>query len=79
MSVTDIQYRLALREAHPAHLYVDEEGEVWKRFSASYTDSRGAEMSFELWATSMDDAEARLKALKETGRIDGQILEQIDD
>jgi hypothetical protein len=61
--------------------YTDDDGVTWFRFGCHYTfeTERGTlRWCFDIWATSWEDAEARLKALKETAIIDGPICEEIE-
>lgn len=60
------------------HVFVDEEGTTWFEYTCSYTDARGVEMGFELWAVSPDDAKSRIAALKANAKVDGQIYKTVD-
>ena len=60
--------------------YTDESNVTWFKFACSYTvetESGPKLWCFDIWATSWDDAEARMKSLKETAVIDGPICEEI--
>ena len=62
-------------------VYVDEAGVSWFKFACHYTFENEKGMlrwCFDIWATSWEDAEARLNALKATAVIDGPICEEIE-
>jgi hypothetical protein len=48
----------------------------WQRYSFSYPYA-GSRWSFDLPATSMEDAEARLTAMRNWGKLDGEIVATI--
>jgi hypothetical protein len=57
--------------------HIDGEGVRWNNYVADYTDSRGIKMNFNVWATSYEDADARLKSIGETGVVKGVLFEEI--
>lgn len=57
--------------------YIDGNGVRWNKYISEYTDSSGMKMGFSVWATSFDDAEARLKSIGETGAILGVLHVEI--
>lgn len=54
------------------HVWRDGSGVKWFRFAFSY-DFEGREFVVEVWARDRGDADARLEALRATGRVDGQV------
>jgi hypothetical protein len=57
-------------------VFRDDMGVKWSTFSISYQTENG-EFSVHIWATSMEDAEARVAALRETAKLDGQVYHQV--
>lgn len=56
---------------------VDASG-IWCEYSCSYTDHKGVEMCFTIWANGIEDAERRVMAMRESAKIDGQLYTTID-
>lgn len=62
---------------------IDKEGEsvigadglTYYKFGVEYLMPNGKEFGFDIWATTWDEADLRLKMIKETGRINGQTIE----
>ena len=48
------------------------DGVSWYRFTCSF-DFDGREFCLDIWARDLDDARARMTALRDTGRVDGQV------
>lgn len=55
------------------YFHIDQNGVEWFVFTCSYTDEQEKPFGFTFWATSFDDANARLKSLKENAAITGQL------
>lgn len=55
---------------------MSEPQEEYKEFLCSYRYGR-SQWSFEIQATSHSDAEARLKAIAQSGKVDGEIYAKI--
>lgn len=49
----------------------------WFKFGLSFEASDGKSYGTEIWATSWEDAEARMAAIRVNGHISGQIYAQI--
>lgn len=47
-----------------------------KMFLLSYTMPDGSDWAFEIAAESFEDARARLLAIRQTGRLDGELAER---
>jgi hypothetical protein len=60
------------------HVFVDDQGETWYRFTCSYVDYRRARMVFDIWALSQADAENRMEYLKSNAVVDGQVYQTVD-
>lgn len=58
----------------PEHVYVDEHGVTWLRFTCRYSDDHD-EFVFEVWATDHADAARRVALIGANGRVDGQVFE----
>lgn len=77
---TDLnQYRerRAASDISPDLTYVDDDGIPWYQYAVEYTDARGARMEVTLWATSFEDAEQRLTAMRDTGSVVGVLCAEI--
>ena len=74
--IVDLNSERHKREADSDCILVVD-GEQWFKYSGSY-DHDGVEFSFEFWAKSMQDAERSIEHMRETLRLDGQILREID-
>jgi len=62
------------KNAPDSECIYEENGVIWKKYSASYEDD-GKEFGFQIWATSIEDAERRLKL---PIKIDGQIISEVE-
>lgn len=62
----------------PAHVFTDAQGQTWCEFAVTFVDPEGVEFCFALWALDHNDAERRVKALRETATLDGQIFSEVD-
>lgn len=51
--------------------------EIWYRFTCSY-HHQGREFTFDVWALSLADAEARIASLRGNGTVDGQVHSWVD-
>lgn len=60
----------------PEFVTRDERGRKWFKFICSY-EIDGSHFGFQIWALSAEDAEARMKAIAATGKIDGQLFHEI--
>lgn len=54
--------------------YLDPQGRSWNKYTCSF-ESPDGKYGFELWAISFEHAQLQLDALKETGRVDGEVFE----
>jgi len=52
--------------------------EGFKRFLVDYVDLDGREFSVDLWARDQEDAESRCRALRQTGKVAGQVFHRRD-
>lgn len=76
-NVLDLNARLAKANAPDSNqTYVDGDGVTWLKFGVEYKDQRGRTMTFDIWATSSEDAGERLQLIKENGKVYGQILHE---
>ena len=57
-------------------LSVVEGGRTWHKFSCEY-DTADGKFGFYIYAISFEHAVAMLEELKQTARVDGQVLRQI--
>lgn len=55
----------------------DDLGVKWYLFVCSYTDDEGKNVGFDIFARSMEEAEARIEALKRTAVVDGKLCEYV--
>lgn len=55
----------------------DDAGQTWFRFAVDYS-FEGRTFSAHIWARGVEDAELRLAALRETGRVLGQVYVERD-
>jgi len=55
------------------HVYIDASGVKWFEYACEFNFGN-KEYAFNLWATSIDDCEERLDAIKKSGAVSGQIL-----
>lgn len=60
----------------PEHVQYDRFMRAMYRFSVSFDMPGGSVWSFDIWAYDSADAEARLAAIRQNGRIDGQVYER---
>jgi len=51
------------------------DGLPYYKFGVEYLMPDGTEWSFDIWATTWEEADLRLKMIKDTGRINGQTIE----
>jgi len=51
------------------------DGLTYYKFSVEYLMPNGTEWSIDIWATTWDEADLRLKMIKDAARINGQTLE----
>ena len=51
------------------------DGLPYYKFGVEYLMPDGTEWSFDIWATTWEEADLRLKMIKDTARINGQTLE----
>lgn len=56
-------------------IYSDEDG-IWFRYVCSYTH-QGEEYGFTIWGKSREDAEAALRAIGESGVVNGRLIEEL--
>lgn len=75
--INEYRKRLTNGDVSPKHRYTDENGVEWYEYLVDYTDSRGVDMGIRIWATSFDDADARFRAIAETGRVVGVLCEEV--
>lgn len=55
---------------------IDASGFEWKPFLISF-DSPEGNFSFEIFAISHEHAELQLDAIKDSGKVDGELIERI--
>ena len=53
------------------------DGRVWQKYAVHYTHE-GNTYSFEIFATSFEDAQDRVASIKGTAKLDGLIIEEIE-
>lgn len=51
------------------------DGLIYYKFGVEYLMPNGTEWSFDIWATTWEEADLRLKMIKDSGRINGQTIE----
>lgn len=49
----------------------------WFEFACSFIAEDGSEYSFSIWARSQEHAQTRMRSLKSTANVDGQIFTQV--
>lgn len=59
--------------------YIDEAGRTWLKFTVSFRNEiDDMTFSISLWAIDLAHAEDQLHWLKQNGKVDGQIVGEID-
>lgn len=61
-----------------AHTYTDYTGQIWHRFTCSYPID-DTEFVFHIYALDWKDAERRIAAIGSGGRVDGQLVKEMDE
>lgn len=62
------------------HIYVDDNGNKWQRFSISFRhesvveSKREQSFSFDIWALDHEDAERRLESIRQNAKVDGGVM-----
>lgn len=67
-----------LLDAVPAADHAEIMGDaIWYRYTCSYRH-QGGEFTFDIWALSLTDAEARMQSLRGNATVDGQVHSWVD-
>ncbi len=70
--MTDNIVKFPDKNAPDSDCIYEDNGVIWRKYGVNYIDD-GKEFTFQIWATSFDDAERRLKLPM---KIDGQIISE---
>jgi len=70
-----IEFARIYAEKHNEPHVVDMNGSTWLKYECVFKHDN-KEYCFELWGKNFDDADARLKSIKETASISGQIVNE---
>lgn len=73
--IIDFEERKVLKDCDP-HLTQKIMGARWFQYMLDY-DHEGEPFSIHIWAKSFEEAEAKLAAIKVSGRIAGQAMSEI--
>ena len=77
-NIIDINQRLKeASQPNAKFIHMDETGTPWYEYTCSYQID-GIFFCFKICAIDFDDAMRRLNAIRDTGKVDGHIYDEID-